>query len=185
MPPKGSTFSATPYRYNPTKGMTKEQKAAWKQDNEDRRRYRKAEREQAAEERQQRARVKRELGILKFMLKTDVLYNHHGRADSLKGSITEAIEWVKRTGRHTHYHSYIWNYQDSSYMPYSWLGCIFRSSEFETIYDVPLDGTYVFYTYDSGQRGLGSFNRMTVRKVETVASIPTVNPGGIIPTTAF
>ena len=184
MPPKGKS-APTSYRYNPTKGMTKEQKAAWKLENEARRRFRKAEREQAAEERQQRARVKRELGILKFMLKTDVLNHHHGRADSLKGSITEAIERVKRSGRHTHYDSYIWNYQNSSYMPYSWLGCIFRSSDFETIYDVPLDGTYVFYTYDSGQRGLGSFSGMSVRKVETEASVPTVNPGGIIPTTAF
>ena len=184
MPPKGKS-APTSYRYNPTKGMTKEQKAAWKLENEDRRRFRKAEREQAAEERQQRARVKRELGILKFMLKTDVLNHHHGRADSLKGSIATAIDEVKRTGRHTHYDSYIWNYRDSSYMPYSWLGCIFRSSDFETIYDVPLDGTYVFYTYDSGQRGLGSFSGMSVRKVETEASVPTVNPGGIIPTTAF
>jgi hypothetical protein len=119
------------------------------------------------------------------MLKTDVLNHHHGRADSLKGSITKAIELVKCSGRHTHYDSYIWNYQNSSYMPFSWLGCIFRSSEFETIYDVPLDGTYVFYTYDSGQRGLGSFSGMSVRKVEAVSLVPAVNPGGIIPTAAF
>lgn len=129
---------------------------------------------------------KRELNILKFMLKHDVLYYHHNTSDSSKTKILKQIEAVKRGDGHKEYDSYIWNYQGEgkNYMSRCLLGNIFSSSEFETIYDVPLDGTYSFHIYDSGQRGLGSFNRIKAEKVEVKPLVPYVNPGALIPITA-
>lgn len=128
--------------------------------------------------------IKKELAILNFMKKTDVYYYHHNRKESLKSLIKEKITSIKETNNPKEYNSYIWNYQDSDYMSKSLLGNIFSSSEFETIYDVPLDGTYIFSVYDSGTRGLCSFNRITVTKIEEELNVPYVNPGALIPITA-
>ncbi len=137
----------------------------------------------------QKAYNKRELAILKFMLKNDVLYFHHGYSESMKSKITEAINSFKNTDRPRHdvYDPYIWNYQGEgrNYMPKSQLGCLFSGNkDCPTIYDVPLDGSFKFHIYDSGQRGSGSFNCITATKVEVAPVIPFVNPGALIPITA-
>ena len=118
------------------------------------------------------------------MEKTDVLYYHHNQNESLKLLIREKIISIKQTNEHEEYNPYICDYQNSNYMGKCLLGNIFSSSEFKTIYDVPLDGTYIFSVYDSGARGLGSFNRITVTKIEKEFKAPFVNPGAIIPITA-
>lgn len=136
-------------------------------------------------QREQKQANKIELAILNFMLKTDVLYYHHGRSESMKNTIKSKIESVKETGRNTEYDPYIWNYQGEgkNYMPKCQMGNIFSSSDFDTIYEVPLDGTYIFSIFDSGQRGLGSFNRITATKVEKQFNAPYVNPGAFPPVT--
>lgn len=128
--------------------------------------------------------IKRELAILKFMLKTDVPYLHHGRTDSMKTEIENAIARVGYSDNHLEYDSYFWNYNTakSSYMPISQLGCLWRG-DFDTIYDVPLDGTYKFHIYDSGSRGMGSMNHITCEKVEAEIKAPYVNPGAFVPIT--
>lgn len=126
---------------------------------------------------------KRELKLLKFMLKTDVLYHHHGKQDSSVKTIKSRIERIKERNKYTEYDPYGWNW-DLSYPGLSLLGCIWSSSFFESIYDVPLDGSYIFYIYDSGERGSGSKNRMTAKKVDVAPYVPYVNPGAIIPITA-
>lgn len=128
---------------------------------------------------------KREITVLKFMLKNDVLYYHHGEADSMKKEIEKQLTLMKEGKDFQEYHPYIWNYQGEgkNYLSRCKLGCIFSSSEFDEIYDVPLDGTYRFEIYDSGERGLGSFNRITAKKVEEPVKVPYVNPGAIIPIT--
>ena len=60
---------------------------------------------------------------------------------------------------------------------------LFSSDEFESIYDVPLDGSYIFSIFDSGQRGLGSFNYIRVTKTENEIIVPYVNPGAFPPIT--
>lgn len=132
-----------------------------------------------------RFNIKRELGILKFMLKTDVMYNHHGRSESMKNGIAKKILSIKENKTYTEYHPYFWNYSkdESSYMPKSLLGNIFNSHDFESIYEVPLDGSYKFEIYDSGQRGMGSFNYITAIKVEDKFEAPYVNPGALNPIT--
>src|ERR1017187_6776985 len=122
------------------------------------------------------------MNILKYMLKHDVMYFHHGYSESMKPKIQKQIEYLKRTNKPREYDSYIWNYQGEGHntMPLSWLGCIFSGN----IYEVPLDGTFKFHIYDSGQRGSGSFNRMKATEVEAEVKIPFVNPGAIIPITA-
>ena len=128
---------------------------------------------------------KREIAVLEFMKKTDVLYCHHGRQDSTLEQIKTQLQ-IMKTKRpdgslpgHSVYHPYIWNHQGegNNHIPRCQFGCIFSSNEFDSIYDVPLDGTYKFHIYDSGQRGLGSFNRITVTKMEVTPIIPKVNPG--------
>lgn len=134
-----------------------------------------------SQEKHHQSNLKRELKILKFMLKNDVLYYHHDRQDSMKKAILLAIDKIKQKSQYEEYNSYIWNYlgQGNDYAPFSWLGCRFLSPDFKTIYDVPLDGTYKFHIYDSGQRGLGSFNILTTTKVEDVPNVPKVNPGAL------
>jgi len=146
-----------------------------------------------------RQMLRREIKIMKYMKKHDVLSHHHGRQDSQKTLITERLdEMIKYQkenvskeyhqmwhDKHRHRDPYIWNYQsdgkDKGYMPQCWLNCRFVDSDFDTIYDVPLDGTYEFYCYDSGQRGLGSLNIITTRKIEDKLNVPTVNPGAFRP----
>jgi DNA repair exonuclease SbcCD ATPase subunit len=144
------------------------------------RRERQRVKEAKAEQKAEKIRVKREIELLQFMLKNDTRYYHHGRSDSLNKEIQQRLDRMKEDKRHDEYNNYIWNYQGEgkNYMPKSQLGYLWGSSEFNTIYDVPLDGSYVFYTYDSGQRGCGSFDYITVKKVEVKATVPYVNPGG-------
>jgi len=113
------------------------------------------------------------------------VYNSY--TDLMDETIKKKIQIAKDNGKYTEYNPYIWNYQGEgkNYMPLSHLGCIWMSSTFETIYDVPLDGTYEFYINDSGQRGLGSFNSINCKKVEVNINIPKVSPGSLIPITEF
>ncbi len=134
---------------------------------------------------QYKKNIARELAILNFMLKNDVLFHHHGVKDSCETKIKVRIDWLKKDNIFQEYDSYIWNYQGDgkNYMPLSWLGFIFNSVDFNSIYDVPLDGSHEFYAYDSGMRGLGSFSYITAVKINKVIEVPKVNPGGFPPTT--
>ena len=136
--------------------------------------------------------------VLSYMKKTDVLYHHHSTSDSMMSTIVSQLDSLKQTDRntvsflnkeyprHNEYHSYYWNYNSaqSSYMPKAQLGCLWYGP-FDTIYDVPLDGTYTFYIYDSGSRGLGSMNHISAKLTEKKTEVPYVNPGALIPITAF
>jgi len=123
------------------------------------------------EMRELRRRIRRELSVLNFMKKNDVFYYHHNTSDSMKKLIVDSIDRIKKGNR----------ILDSNSKPYCYLGCVFRSNEFDDIYDVPTDGTYIFYIYDSGQRGLGANDFITVKKADKNPHIPYVNPGSIIP----
>ena len=132
------------------------------------------------------------------------MYHHHSTADSMKNNILERIETFKikddgivvvsgkkRTRKpknaidpnaiHTEYDSYVWNRygEGNNHMSKSLLGKLWRHGEFETIYDVPLDGTYIFQAYDAGERGCGSFGRITAIKVDEAPKVPFVDPGAI------
>lgn len=167
--------------------LTKEEREEEKQRAKWRKEDRIRERENKLLIKEEKRLYKKELEVLTFMKKTDVLYHHHGTSESMRKTIEEQIIRLKETKEPTVYHQYIWNYrgEGNNRMLRSELGCLFRSSEFDTPHDVPLDGTYVFEMYDSGQRGCGSFHGLTVRKVEEKSYIPKVDPGGIIPITAF
>jgi hypothetical protein len=135
------------------------------------REVRAAERERRAEERRHRANLKREIRVMRSMLKVGVVYQHHGRVDDATESVRERIDQMGAELRpHWQvYEPYFWNYDAgrSSYNSRCLLGNLWdRSCGFDTIYDVPLDGTYRFVIYDSGQRGLGSYNYMGAVKVE-------------------
>jgi len=122
-----------------------------------------------------------ELDILLLMKKQDVMYLHHGQQESMMSNIDKTITKLKKDKTlYQEYDQYIWNYQGEgkNYLPICQFGCIFNSREFKTIYNVPLDGSYKFHIYDSGQRGLGSFNYITATKVEIEDKAPFVNPGG-------
>lgn len=163
---------------------TSEQRQRQKEEAASRRAWKAELKREKALEREQKQATRRELNILKFMKKTGVEYHHHGRHEMV--NIDSSIKYIKENQRAKEYHPYYWNYSpdSSSWMPVALLGCLFSSSEFSTIYDVPLDGTYRFQIYDSGQRGLGSFNRITAVKQEEEAYVPYVNPGAMIPITA-
>lgn len=150
--------------------------------------------------------LKKTLDILLFMKRTDVKFYHHKQAESQMDKICKAIEHLKQkdctTSGNTkcfringeykclpaydQYDPYIWNYQGQgkNRLPICQFGCIWKGP-FDSIYDVPLDGSYVFSIYDSGQRGLGSFNGITATRVNEVVEVPEVSPGSIIPKTAF
>lgn len=135
--------------------------------------------------------VKREIAILEYMLDSGIYHYHHGRRDSLEEAVQKRITRLKGSLKenpsYKEYHNYIWNYNSdrSSYMYYSLLHCLWRSSIFKRIHQVPLDGTYVFYTYDAGERGGGSFNRISVHKADEPPYVPNVNPGGFPPITSY
>lgn len=126
---------------------------------------------------------KRELLILNFMKKTDVFYHHHNSKESLKKQVLYQIDVIKKANSVVDYvedvHEGYVGYSNS-YTSRSLLGNSWRSDEFETIYDVPLDGTYHFHVFDSGQRGLGSINGITCHKVEAKVEVPKIDTGGII-----
>ena len=135
--------------------------------------YLKQKRDNARNVRKELSFIKRELKLLKFMLKNDVFFYHHSTKDSIKNEIIEAIDFLKRYNK----------FEDRNGV-LSLFGNIWRNNEFETIYDVPLDGTYIFYIYDSGQRGLGSCNIITASKKDSI-NIPYVNSGSFPPIKAF
>lgn len=156
-----------------------------KQERESDKLHRKYQVELKKEQSQLKKDVARELRILKFMLKHDVLYHHHSKESSSKDKIKTQIEYLKTRNGFREYNSYLWNYlgEGKNYMPLSWLGFIFSSTEFASIYEVPLDGSYKFYAHDSGMRGLGSFDYLKAIKVEKQIAVPKVNPGGFPPIT--
>jgi len=138
--------------------------------------------------------AKKEIEVLKFMLKNDVLYYHHSRADSLKEEIKKQLEAVKRAIKEKDnpkmYHPYVWNYYGEghnlmlrSLLGNLWNGYVSNEENFKSIHDVPLDGSYKFVVFDSGQRGLGSFDYIRVTKVTDNFSAPKVDPGALIPIT--
>ena len=167
------------------KSLTPEEREQRKQSIKEQRIYAAYDKQQRKEERERNKLNKRELRILKFMKKQNTQYHHHGTTSSMMKEIEERIKSFETRPYHKEYDPYIWNYQGegNSYMPKSQLGRIWRSNEFNSIYDVPLDGTYRFYSYDSGQRGLGSFDYISAEKVEKQIKVPHVNPGALIPIT--
>jgi len=163
--------------------LSPEQREAEKQEALDRKAWKKHEREEKRQATEARKLITRERKILTFMKKTKVEYHHHSKVDII--DITPHLEKLKRNESHTSYDSYYWNHSGgSSQMPIALLGFLWSSSDFDSMYDVPLDGSYKFQCYDSGQRGLGSFGRITAVKVEEEAYVPFVNPGALIPITA-
>jgi hypothetical protein len=127
------------------------------------------ERKQAKlDEKANKIAVKRELAILNFMAKTGFEMYYYGKPESRLDEVLKRIEDVKVTNSPLRYDPYIWNRQGegNNYLPQSQMGCIWNSSRFGTIYDVPLDGSYIFYAGDSGERGLGSFHYMSAKPKE-------------------
>jgi hypothetical protein len=129
--------------------------------------------------------VKSQIALLEYMLKNETYWYHHGTRDLMTEDITERInkmkESLKENPVYKEYHPYIWNYygQGKNYMLMTLLGHLWTSREFKSINSVPLDGTYYFYCYDSGQRGSGSFHYMSAARVGEGPAVPFVNPGGI------
>ena len=163
---------------SPEEKAERKQNAAWAKED------RANDKKHKAALREQKQNNKHELNILKFMLKNDVMYFHHGSSESMKKTIQKQIDYLIKREEHTEYDPYIWNYygKGKNRMSLCLLGCLWSGPG--TIYDVPLDGTYKFHIYDSGQRGLGSFNRITATKVENAVVVPHVDPGAFIPITA-
>ncbi len=184
------------------KSLTPEQKEQRKKEARWRKEDAIENKQQKALLRDHKAKLAKAKAVLLYMKKTDVLYHHHSQSDSMMKDIIKALDSLKQPNRntvtfridgeykdyprHNEYNSYIWNYQGegNNYLPICQFGCIWRGP-FDTIYDVPLDGSYRFSIYDSGQRGLGSFNGITATPVEKPVNIPKVSPGSIIPITAF
>ncbi len=122
---------------------------------------------------------KRELAILEYMKASGVLYYHHSKSDKLFESLDKGREYIKSEGTHLVYHPYFWNHNEkqSSYMPVCLLGRLWNHSDFTSIYDVPLDGSWIFYAYDAGERGLGSFQRISAYLKGELPYAPNVYPG--------
>jgi hypothetical protein len=151
--------------------------------------------------REVKIQYKRELSILNYMLKNDVLYYHHNKSESMRHTIEKTIALLKESYEelkpylqevtnpwdfgikdiHTKYHPYVWNRlgEGNNYLPLCHFENLFNSNTFKSIYDVPLDGTYEFYIYDSGERGLGAFHYITCKRIENKIHIPFVNPGAL------
>ena len=162
--------------------LTKEEKEYQRSCREYDRECRQREKEERKEKKLNRQNVKRELAVLAFMKKNDVKFYHHGREDSMLKTINNHIEQLKKPNASWQiYDPYIWNYQGEgrNYTSRCLLGNLWSRSEgFETIYDVPLDGSYKFYITDSGSRGLGSYDYIQAAKVDEPVYVPKVNPGG-------
>jgi hypothetical protein len=184
------------------KSLSPEAKAEIKQNRIYDKQRREDDKQESASMLAHKAMLSKAKAVLLYMKKTDVLYHHHNQSDSMMKDIIKALDRLNQTEsnsigfrirdkeirlpRHNEYNSYIWNYQGegNNYLPLCQFGCIWRGP-FDTIYDVPLDGSYTFSIYDSGQRGLGSFNGITATEVEKPVYVPKVSPGSIIPITAF
>lgn len=188
------------------KSLTPEQKAERKLHAQYRKQDAERNRENRAEFKAHKTVLKKAIAVLTYMKKTDVLFHHHSRTDSMMSTIVSTLDSLKKPerdfieftvgtnyrdekrvklARHNEYNGYYWNYnsEKSSYMPKAQLGCLWYGP-FDTIYDVPLDGSYTFYMYDSGSRGLGTMNCISAKPTEKETVVPYVNPGAIIPITA-
>ncbi len=152
----------------------------WKKEERARERARKE------EEKKHKALIARELSVLEFMKRTGFYYYHHGAVDNIEDLVERAIKRVKE-GEWQEYNLYAWLHQidKSNYMSICQFGKLWRHSEFDSIYDVPLDGSWLFYSYDSGERGAGAFHRISAYKKDEKPKLPFVNPGGFPPITAF
>jgi hypothetical protein len=139
--------------------------------------------EQKRQERETKKHVKREIALLKYMLKTDVKYYHHEKSNSIKKDVERALAACIETNTYQEYNGYIYMYQTTNYMPRVLLGHLWIADKFTSIYDVPLDGTYELYCFDSGSRGLGSFHYMSVCKKGENPFVPKVSPGSFPPVT--
>jgi hypothetical protein len=151
-----------------------------------RREDRASEKERKAEERLRKANLRREIKVMECMLKVGISYHHHNRVEDLSEQVKGHIKQMKTDERPNWlvYDPYYWNHNvhKNSYNSRCLLGNLWdRSCGFDTIYDVPLDGTYRFVIYDSGQRGMGSYDYMVAVKVEKKFDAPTVNPGAFPP----
>jgi len=167
------------------KKLSPEEKADIKSNREHDKYMREREKEQKAFKKQQKILNKRELLILEFMLKSGVLYYHHGKSTPMEAEIKKQISKIKEGFDWKEYNPYIWNYQGqgNNYMSRCLLGNLYTSGKtnFATIYDVPLDGTYKFVITDSGQRGSGSFDYIKPVLVSETVEVPYVNPGAFPP----
>jgi len=121
-----------------------------------------------------------EIRILRYMKKTGVNFHHHGEITSI--DVMPALNYMIERKKSSNDHSYCWNTfhgLDSSLLEFEW-----SSNEFSEIHDVPLDGSYIFQAYDSGQRGCGAVNYITAVHVEDEPYVPFVSPGSFPPITA-
>ena len=140
---------------------------------------RKLNKEIRAHQREQKRKHKKDLALLRYMKKTGLKFYHHNTHDGMIGEVKKALKECRESK--PNFDQDYW----ARYRMYSdtLFDCVWSHDEFETIYDVPLDGTYRFHIYDSGRRGYGAKNNITTTKNEQ-PDIPEVNPGGIPPTTA-
>lgn len=167
------------------KSLSPEALKEYRDNNRWRKEERARERARKEEEKKHKELIARELTILHYMKDLGLLYYHHSEADNLEKRIEEAIKMVNE-GQVQEYNPYVWNHQGegNNYMPICQFGKLWRHNQFETIYDVPLDGTWIFYGYDSGERGLGAFHRISAHKVGNPPYVPGVKPGGLPQITA-
>jgi hypothetical protein len=170
---RGSRPKQTPIK------LSKEEKELKKQQIENDRAWKLRKKRENEEQKLQKKELKNNINILKYMKKNDVIYYHHSEEESMIKKIKEYLEYIKKTNRFT-------EYINSRYTPLCLLGCKWSGDcDFDSIYDVPLNGEYEFYITDSGMRGLGSYDYLHLKKVESKVHIPFVNPGGLIPITAM
>lgn len=156
----------------PTFDLQKEQ---IKRDKQETKRQREEERRSRKARRETDRLYKRELAILRFMKKTGVSISHYGKVDNFDEVVKSKLERLYKSRLSAHPESTIIHQEYNEYtkfMPLCHLGCKWDGEPFKTIYDVPLDGSYVFYVYDSGERGLGAFHRISA--IESNKEIPLV-----------
>jgi hypothetical protein len=134
-------------------------------------------------QREQKNMFAEEQRIIQFMKKTGVEYHHHSKKDLIDMKpILKELNRQKPIFKTADGPTDYWATFHGRGL--ALLDCNWSSSEFETIYDVPLDGTYIFQIYDSGHRGYGSKNNITAIETGRQPYVPYVNPGAIIPITA-
>jgi hypothetical protein len=139
--------------------------------------YAKAQRKEIREAKKEK---KREIDILKFMKKTKVEHHHHGTTELIKElDILCAIASAEEGQLATYDYDAV-----TRSVPMCQLGNLWNHEDFQSIYNVPLDGSYRFIVYDSGHRGCGARDYITAVSVTEKPKIPEVNPGGFPPITA-
>jgi hypothetical protein len=166
--------------------LTKEEKEIKKQQILDNKYWRLEKKREKEGERLHKKRIRQNVNILKYMKKNNVIFYHHNQEESMMYLINRRLEYIKTSNKFEVYDGYMWNHIDSNYTPLCLLECLWsRDCGFDSIYDVPLNDEYEFYITDSGSRGLGSYNYLHLKKVESKVHVPFVNPGGLIPITAM